>query len=90
MAAMGSPAASDTPPDVREMLVAGYRAMSPSEKLRRVVELNRATEELARARIRRRYGALDERTVRLRLAGLRYSRELVLEASGWDPRREGY
>ena len=87
---MESEAASDTPPEVTAILVAGYRAMTPSEKLRRVVELNRATEALARVRLRRQYGALDERTVRLRIAALRYPRELMLEAFGWDPRREGY
>jgi hypothetical protein len=82
--------ASDTPPEVTAILVAGYRAMSPSEKLWRVVELNRATEALARAGLYRRYGALDEKTVRLRLAALRYPRELMIAAFGWDPQREGY
>jgi hypothetical protein len=84
------PGASDTPPEVTAILVAGYRAMSPSEKLRRVAELNRATEALARARLRREYGVLDDRTERLRLAALRYPRELMIAAFGWDPRREGY
>jgi hypothetical protein len=82
--------ASDTPPEVEAILVAGYRAMSPSQKLRRVVELNGAIEALARARLRRQYGALDERTVRMRIAALRYPRELMIAAFGWDAQREGY
>jgi hypothetical protein len=81
---------SDTPPEVTAFLVAGYRAMSASEKLRRVADLNRATEALARIRLRRTYGDLDERTLRLRLASLRYPRELMVTAFGWDPRIEGY
>ncbi|HUP22242.1 MAG TPA: hypothetical protein VNB06_04815 [Thermoanaerobaculia bacterium] len=82
--------ASDTPPEVTAILVAGYRAMSPSKKLRRVMELNHVTEAIARARLRRQYGTLDERTLQLRLAALRYPPELMIAAFGWDPRREGY
>lgn len=87
---MQPPADSDTPPEVTAILVAGYRAMTPADRLRRVTDLNRATEILARARLRRKYGELDERTTRLRLAALRYPRELMVEAFGWDPRVEGY
>ncbi len=32
----------DTPPQVEEILVEGYRRMSPADKLRRVWELNKA------------------------------------------------
>jgi hypothetical protein len=81
---------SDTPPEVAALLVAGYRRMSPGQKLRRVVELNRAVEAMARARLRRRYRDLDEATLRLRLAALRIPRDLMIAAFAWDPEREGY
>lgn len=81
---------SDTPPEVEAIQLAGYRAMSPAQKLRRVAALNRAVDALARARLRRHYGPLEERTLRLRLASLRYPRELMIAAFGWDPEREGY
>jgi hypothetical protein len=81
---------SDTPPAVERMLIEGYRRMPPREKLQRVVALNRALEQLARARIRAQYGDdLPERQVRLRLAALRLDRRLMVEAFGWDPRVRG-
>ena len=61
------PLFSDTPLEVERVLVEGYRAMSPRQKLERVIALNRALEQLARARLRAQYGeALSEREIRLR------------------------
>lgn len=81
----------DTPPEVEEILLEGYRRMSPAEKLRRVAELNRATQAMAAARIRSRYGPdLGERELRLRLAALRLDRATMIEVFGWDPEEKGY
>lgn len=67
-------------------MIEGYRRMSPTEKLRRVLDLNRAVETLALARIRKQYGPdLSEREERLRLASLRLDRETMIEVFGWDP-----
>lgn len=41
---------SDTPAAVERMLIDGFRRMSPGAKLRRVAAMNRALEQLARAR----------------------------------------
>lgn len=83
-------AAEDTPPDVRALMIEGYRRMSPAEKLQRVVDLNRAVESLARARIRERYGPdLSEREEDLRLASLYLNRETMIRAFDWDPEAEG-
>lgn len=83
-------AAEDTPPEVRAMMIEGYRRMSPAEKLQRVVDLNRAVESLARARIRERYGPdLSAREEDLRLASLYRDRETMIRAFGWDPEAEG-
>ena len=81
---------SDTSAEAAAILLEGYRRMSPSQKLQRVIELNRAAEALASARLRARYGELDARTHLLRLAALRIPRELMIAACGWDPEREGY
>ncbi len=81
----------DTPPEIEEMILEGYRRMSPREKWRRVVELNRAVEAMAAARIRSQYGPdLPERELRLRLAALRLDRETMVEVFGWDPEEQGY
>ncbi|MCB1055139.1 MAG: hypothetical protein KDD11_06455 [Acidobacteria bacterium] len=81
----------DTPPEIEERLIAGYRRMSPREKLKRVVELNRAVETMAAARIRAQYGPdLSERELRLRLAALRLDRQTMIDVFDWDPEEKGY
>lgn len=82
--------AEDTPPEVRAMMIEGYRRMSPTEKLQRVLDLNRAAESFARARIRRQYGpGLSERQENLRLASLTLDRETMIRAFDWDPEEHG-
>jgi len=81
----------DTPLDVEERMLEGFRRMTPAEKLKRVVELNRAVETMAAARIRAQYGPdLPERELRLRLAALRLPRETMIEVFDWDPEEKGY
>lgn len=85
---MGVP--SDTPAAVERIVIDGYRRMSATEKLERVAAMNRALNQLARARLRAQYGDdLSERELRLRLAALRLDRELMVTAFGWDPRVHG-
>jgi hypothetical protein len=85
------PQSPDTPLDVEEILLAGYRRMTPAEKLRRVEDLNCAVRQLALARIRRQYGPdLSEREQRLRLAALWLDRDTMIRVFGWDPEVEGY
>ncbi len=80
----------DTSPQVEAMIIEGLRRMSPAEKLRRVVDLNRAVVQMARAGIRARYGDdLSEEELRLRLAALWLDRDTMIKAFGWDPEKEG-
>jgi hypothetical protein len=82
---------SDTPPEVEEILLEGYRRMTPAEKLARVMDLNRAAQEMALARIRATYGPdLSEREERLRLAALWIDRDTMIRAFDWDPEVQGY
>ena len=81
----------DTPPEIEEILLEGYRRMTPQQKLARVMDLNRAVQEMAAARIRADYGpGLSERELHLRLAALWLDRETMIRAFGWDPEVEGY
>ncbi|MCI0436927.1 MAG: hypothetical protein L0271_25300 [Gemmatimonadetes bacterium] len=83
-------AVSDTPPAVERILIAGYRRMSASDKLERVVAMNRALDQLARARLRAQYGkSLSERELRLRLGALRLDPVVMTRVFGWDPRVHG-
>ena len=82
---------SDTPPEIEEILLAGYRRMSGAEKIARVLDLNHAAESMAAARIRAEYGPdLPQRELRLRLAALRIPREQMIAAFDWDPEVEGW
>jgi hypothetical protein len=82
---------ADTPPEIEEILLAGYRRMTPWEKLLQVFELNRMAQQMAAMRIEARYGPnLTERELRLRLAALWLDRETMIAAFGWDPEVKGY
>jgi hypothetical protein len=80
----------DTPPHIQKILIAGYRKMSPQQKLKRVSELTLAVQQLALARIRKQYGALPEREQQLRLASLWLDRETMKRVFHWDIQKEGY
>ena len=80
----------DTTPKARAVLLDGFRRMSPARKMRRVLDLNRTLDRLARARILAQYGPdLSEREIRLRLAALRLPRHTMIEVFGWNPEVEG-
>jgi len=81
---------SDTSADVDEILVVGYRSMTPEQRLERVSDLNLALRELALAGIRQRYGSdLTAEEEKLRLAALSIDRETMIRAFGWDPDQHG-
>lgn len=81
---------NDTHPTVERLVIAGYRSMSPSQKLERVRALTRAVQELALADVRRRYPQADEREQALRVASRWLDPDLMTRAFGWDPRSAGY
>lgn len=81
---------SDTPPEIEEILIRGYREMTPTQKLARVADMNRAVRSLALAGIRERHGSeLSEREERLRLAALSLDRETMKRVFDWDPEVHG-
>ena len=85
------PLFDDTSPEVEAMLIEGYRNMAPLKKLKRVIALNRAVEQLATARLKTTYGGdMTEHQLRLRLASLRLDRETMIRVFNWDPEVEGY
>ena len=81
----------DPPLEVEEILLAGYRRMTPAEKLERVADLHRAVQQMALARIRAQYRPnLSEREERLRLGAFWLDRETMIAVFGWDSEVEGY
>jgi len=81
---------ADTRPETVRVLLEGYRRMTPAEKVARVIDLSRATGQLAAARIRAQYPTATDREVRLRLAALRLGRETMVRVFGWDPECEAW
>jgi hypothetical protein len=79
----------DTSEAVDRFLMERYRKMTPSDKMRMVTELNETVEAVALTGLRMRYPDAPERELRLRLAAIRYGRELVIKAFGWDPDEHG-
>jgi hypothetical protein len=59
---------NDTHPAIEALLIEGYRAMSPSQKLERVRALTRAVQELVLLDVRRRHPNADAREQALRVA----------------------
>jgi hypothetical protein len=81
----------DTPAEIEQRLVEEYRRMSPGQRLMMAMDMNRAVQQMAAARIRAQYGpGLSERELRLRLASLWIDRDTMMRAFGWDPAAEGY
>jgi hypothetical protein len=72
------------------VLIDGYRAMSPIEKLERVRAMTAAVQQLALADIRRRHPTADDREQLLRLASRWIEPELMFRAFGWDVQAQGY
>jgi hypothetical protein len=80
---------ADTPPEIEQILIEGYRKMPVWRKLRQVQDLNRFVQQLALNDIRRRHPEADERELQLRLASRWIEPELMRKAFGWDPEKEG-
>lgn len=80
----------DTSSEIHEVMLEGYRRMTPGEKMHQVNELSKAVRQAALARIRRQYGDMSEREEKLRLASLWIDRETMIKAFDWDPEEEGY
>jgi hypothetical protein len=81
---------SDTHPKIQQILIDGYRRMTPLQKMQCVTELNQAVQQLALARILKQYGPLSEHEQRLRLAALWLDRDTMIRVFNWDPLKEGY
>jgi hypothetical protein len=80
---------NDTHPTIEDYVIAGYRRMSPAQKIERVCELTKAVQELALLDIRRRHPEADDRELALRLASRWLDPELMIRAFGWDVDKEG-
>ena len=77
-------------PRISQILIEGYRQLPVYQKLKQVNDLTIAVQKLAAARINRQYGKISEREMRLRLASLWLSRDIMIKVFNWDPQEKGY
>jgi hypothetical protein len=84
------PQAPDTSVEADRRMIEHYRSLTLEQRVDLVFELTRRADEAALVGIRERYPDADEREQRLRLAALKYPRELLIRAFGWDPEERGY
>ena len=83
-------AITDTPIHIQNMLVEGYRHMSPIKKLQLVDSLTITVQQLALARINRQYPEASEREKQLRLGSLWLGHETMTRIFHWNPQEKGY
>ena len=69
--------ADDTPRDIEQRQIEGWRRMTAHEKARLIVALSQATRDMALAGIRDRHPQASPREVFLRLAILTLGRDLA-------------
>ena len=81
--------ARDTDPRSMELFLEIQRRRQPSEKLQDVFDLSDGLLELAKAGVRLRYPAADDREVFLRAVATRLPRDLMIKVYGWGPTAHG-
>lgn len=80
----------DTSREAERLQFEHYARLEPWEKMRIVEELTRTAEGVAEVGIRERYPDANDEEVRLRLASLKYGRDLMVKFFGWDPDVKGW
>jgi hypothetical protein len=81
---------SDTHPQLKPIIIEGYRKMSPSQRFNLAMEMSEAIRDLAKVGIIKRHPGITSEELRKRLGALALGRELSIKANGWDPEKEGY
>ena len=84
------PLSPDTSLAAESILIEHYRGLEVHERIAIAMDLTRMADEIALEGIRERHPDATEREQKLRLAALKYGRELMLKAFGWDPLIEGW
>ena len=79
----------DTTDTARRLQIERWAETSPAQKAEMIRALCRDARTLARAGIRSRHPNETERAQALRLGALTIERQLMIDAFGWDPDREG-
>jgi hypothetical protein len=84
------PLFEDTSPEAERILIEGYQKMPAWKKMQCIVDLNQFLRKAQLAQIRQRHPEAGEREITMRLASRWIEPELMRQAFGWDPDKEGY
>ena len=76
---------TDTDSAIEALRIAGFRQMTPAQKLALAGALTRNVRQLALAGIRLRHPGIDDREAMLRLAAMSTDQATMVRAFGWDP-----
>ncbi len=76
---------SDTDPKALKVFLDLQRAMTPSQRLQTVFELNRLLRGLAEASERQLHPEASDREIFLRVVARRLDRETMKRVYGWNP-----
>lgn len=90
MANSGKPLSPDTDPVAERILIEGIRKMTPAQKMRQIVDMNRYGYELALADVRRRYPDDTPMEWDLRVASRYIPPDLMKKVFDWDVDEKGY
>jgi hypothetical protein len=74
---------TDTSPDALDVQLACFRALTPQERLQKMVASSRRGRDLAMAAIHAAEPRLSDQEVRLRYLALAYGEELATEVRQW-------
>ena len=81
---------NDTDPRADAIIIEGFRAMPPREKLRIVGALSRTVRELALVDVRNRFPDDSEREQLLRAASRWLEPQVMKQTFDWDVDKRGY
>jgi hypothetical protein len=76
---------SDTDPRAMEVWLDLLRKKPAGDKIKLTLDLSRFALQMSETGVRSRYPEAGEREVFLRTAALHLSRDLMIQAYGWDP-----
>jgi len=81
--------ASDTSPEVDELMFQLWRRATPAQKLQKVFSIGKMVNDLVRGQLRGRYPGATAREIELRLASRNLDRDTMVRAFDWDPDLHG-
>ena len=82
--------AVDTSSEAEEILIGKMRGMSPTEKIKNMLELCTMARAMVLSGIKQRYTGISDEELKKRFAAIVLGKEFTKRYYQWDPDIEGY